>query len=99
MMSILDTVAPVRGRRTATVPVVVYGNRWCGLTQMVSRGLDRSGVDYQYVDLDLHPEIERRLRLNLGRGLRTPLVYVGGDWYMAPSMRELQHALARHGLW
>lgn len=86
-------------RASSTVPAVVYGNRWCGRTQMISRGLDRAGIDFQYVDLDLHPEVERRLRLTLGRGRRTPLVYVDGDWHMAPSMRELQHALARHGAW
>jgi mycoredoxin len=97
-MTMLEVGAPVR-HRTSTVPVVVYGNRWCGLTQMISRGLARAGVDYQYVDLDLHPEVERRLRLTVGPGLHTPLVYVDGDWYMAPSMRELQHALARHGAW
>jgi mycoredoxin len=97
-MTILHGGAPVRHRRSA-VPVVVYGNRWCGLTQMVSRALARAGVEFQYVDLDVHPEIERRLRMSLGPRLRTPLVYVDGDWHMAPSIRELEGALARHGAW
>lgn len=98
-MTILDIGAPVRERRTTTVPIVVYGNRWCGLTQMISRELDRAGVDFQYVDLDRHPEIDRQLRRRLGPRLPTPLVFVNGDWYAAPSMRELQQALARHGVW
>jgi len=97
-MTILDVGAPVR-QRPSTVPVAVYGHRWCGLTQMIARALGRAGVDFQYVDLDLHPEIEHRLRLTLGHRLRTPLVYVGGDWYMAPSLTELQNALTRHGGW
>ena len=58
-MTILDVGAPVR-QRPSTVPVAVYGHRWCGLTQMIARALGRAGVDFQYVDLDLHPEIEHR---------------------------------------
>ena len=99
-MTLMDVAAPpTRRPPVRTVPVVIYGNRWCGLTQMISRGLDRAGYDYQYVDLDRHPEIERRLRRTLGARLRTPLVYVDGEWHMAPSLRELQSALARHGAW
>lgn len=96
-MTILDVGAPVRHRAAGSVPIVIYGNRWCGLTQMLRRGLDRAGVDYDYVDLDLHPQVEARMRRTLGPRIRTPLVYVGGDWHMAPSLRELQGALARHG--
>lgn len=55
--------APTRG-----APVVVYGNRWCGITQLIRRTLDRAGVAYDYVDLDTNPGIERRLRWSLGRG-------------------------------
>lgn len=98
-MTILDVHPPVRSRPSRTVPVVVYGNRWCGLTQMITRGLHRAGIDFEYVDLDLHPEVERRMRLTLGHRLRTPLVYVDGDWYMAPTLGELQGALSRHGAW
>ena len=79
--------------------VTMYSTSWCGYCRRLQRQLDEAGIDYEYVDLDLHPEIERRLRLTLGPRLHTPLVYVDGDWYMAPSMRELQHALARHGAW
>lgn len=74
-------------------PVVVYGNRWCGVTQMICRTLDRSGVAYDYVDLDANPDLERRLRWMLGRGFRQPLVYVAGRWFEQPTPRELQRAL------
>lgn len=97
-MTILDVGRPSR-REASTIPVVVYGNRWCGVTRLVSRALGRAGVEFQYVDLDLHPDVERRLRLSLGGQLRTPLVYVDGEWLMAPSIGELQHTLARHGAW
>lgn len=35
---------------------------WCGITQLVRCYLDRNGVPYAYVDLDLHPEAAQRLR-------------------------------------
>ncbi|MGY2080253.1 glutaredoxin family protein [Modestobacter sp. SYSU DS0657] len=86
------------GAATATAPVVVYGNRWCGITQMTRRLLDRSGIPYRYVDLDLDPAARRRLRWMTGGDLRNPVVQVGGEWLEQPTPRELQWALARHGL-
>lgn len=84
---------PIRTR----LPVVVYGNRWCGITQIVRRYLERQGVPYRYVDLDLHPEAERRLRWMAGGDLRNPVVYIDGEWIEQPSVRELGWLLARHG--
>ncbi len=99
-MTILNPLSPTRTRARATrttVPVAIYGNSWCGITQLIRRGLDRAGIDYRYVDLDLYPDAERKLRA-LARGrLHTPVVYVDGEWMMAPSLREVQYALARHG--
>jgi mycoredoxin len=97
-------VTPLRSYGTparpavATAPVTVYGNRWCGIAQMVRRMLDRAGVAYRYVDLDLHPEVERRLRWMTGGDLRTPVVDVGGRWLEQPTSRELRWALSRSGL-
>ena len=44
------------------IPVIVYGTRWCAATQLVRRYLDRLGVPYEYVDLDVHPEAAVQLR-------------------------------------
>ena len=44
------------------IPVIVYGTRWCAATQLVRRYLDRMGVPYEYVDLDVHPEAAEQLR-------------------------------------
>lgn len=98
MTTMIQAYPPVH-RRTAVVPVVVYGYRWCGITQMLRRALDRAGIDYDYVDLDADPTAERRLQWMAGGVVRTPVVYVGGEWLMAPSTRQLQAALARHGAW
>lgn len=80
-------------RSTPGAGVVVYGNRWCGITQMIRRTLDRAGVAYDYVDLDAHPDVQRRLQWMVGRGFRQPLVYVAGRWLEQPSPYELRRAL------
>lgn len=98
MITVLD--APPAGPRHAAatvVPVAIYGNRWCGMTQMIRRALDRAGVAYDYVDLDAHPSVERRLQALTGGRLRTPLVYVGGEWLVEPSLRQVEAALVRQG--
>lgn len=83
------------GTEGSSVPIAVYGNRWCGLTQLVARTLRRAGIDFDYVDLDEHPGVERRLRALMGGRLRTPVVYVDGQWLVAPSPAQLQTAVSR----
>jgi len=100
-MSIRD-VTPTRtlwAPRTSTAPVAIYGNRWCGITQLIRRALDRAGVDYEFVDLDQHPSVHARLAALAGGRLRTPVVHIGGEWLMEPSLRQVQAALVRHGVW
>jgi mycoredoxin len=81
-----------------TAELVVYGRRWCALSQMVRRHLDRIGLPYEYVDLDLHPEAEARLSWMTGGRVRTPIVDLGGKVLVQPSIRELEWALTRRGL-
>lgn len=89
--------SPVTGARSRKVPVAVYGNRWCGISQMIRRALEHAGIEYAYVDLDDHPDAEWKLQ-RLARGaLRTPVVYVDGEWLMEPSVAEVGAALRRHG--
>lgn len=98
MLDFYATPARVRPARPSSghaPEVVIYGNRWCGLTQLTARTLDRAGIDYHYVDLDEHPYVERRLRTLAGGRLRTPVVYVDGQWLIAPSTAQLRSALMR----
>ena len=99
-MTLLDSIGTARpyARDAVQVPIAIYGNSWCGITQMIRRALDRAGIDYQYIDLDRHPEVDRKMRMLARGGVRTPVVYIGGDWLMAPSLREVQYALLRHGV-
>jgi mycoredoxin len=90
------TSAPTRGTATE-IPVAVYGNRWCGESQMARRALQRAAIPYAYVDLDDHPEARQKLQWLAGGLLHTPVIYVDGEWLMEPSMGELRSALMRHG--
>ncbi|WP_424140529.1 glutaredoxin family protein [Roseomonas chloroacetimidivorans] len=90
--------APARPIGTRTGPVVVYGNRWCGITMMVRRYLDRAGVPYQFVDLETHPEVRHQLEWVTGGYVASPTVYVGGEVLVQPSISELEWALSRSGI-
>ena len=96
-MTLIDSSRP--GRAAPAVPIAVYGNRWCGISQMIRRSLERAGVDYAYVDLDLHPDAQRKLEYLAGGDLHTPVVYIDGEWLQEPSLRDVQRVLARHGVW
>lgn len=98
-MSAFGTLSPYR-RLSAppSVPVVVHGRRWCAVSQMVRRYLDRAGVPYRYVDLDLHTEAVSRLAWITGGRVHSPVVYVGGEVLVQPSIGELRWALSRAGV-
>lgn len=99
-MTIWD-ITPARtmvAPRMRTVPVAIYGHRWCGVTQLIRRALDRAGIGYDYVDLDEHPSVHSRLEALTGGRLRTPVVHIDGEWLMEPSLRQVQAVLARHGV-
>jgi mycoredoxin len=76
-------------------PVVVYGRRWCALSQMVRRYLDRAGIPYDYVDLDTNPNAQAQLTWMTGGRVHSPIVSVGGQLLVQPSIAELQWVLAR----
>jgi len=97
-MPLASSVRPVQlAPRRAATSVVIYGRRWCALSQMLRRHLNRIGVPYEYVDLDLHPEAEARLEWLTGGRVHSPLVAIGGRLLVQPSKRELEWALAREG--
>ena len=94
-------VYPVTGfgvrQAPALAPVGVYGTRWCAASQMVRRHLDRLGVPYSWVDLDLDPTAARQVAWLTGGDISHPTVSVGGEVLVEPSLGELDGALARAG--
>jgi mycoredoxin len=97
-MAATTSLSPNGHPAPAAVPVVVYGRRWCASSQMVRRYLDRMGLAYEYVDLDLNPETEARLRWLTGSRVHSPVVYIGGKLLVQPSIRELQWTLRKGGV-
>jgi mycoredoxin len=96
----VSSVPSAYGRRSAptTAPVVVYGRRWCALSQMVRRHLDRMAIPYDYVDLDARPELESRLSWLTGGRVHSPVVYVAGEILVQPGIGEIDWALSRSGV-
>ena len=98
MVTITRGYTPFRANRlTQAPPIVVYGTRWCAATQMVRRYLDRVGIPYRYVDLDYDPTAAAQLRWVTGGTVSHPTVYLGGQWLVEPTVRDLEWALARTG--
>ena len=87
-----------RHRAAPDVPLVVYGTRWCGATQLLRRHLERVGVPYRYVDLEQDAEAVNQLRWWTGGSASHPTVYVNGEILVAPTVGELDGGLMRSGL-
>src|SRR3977135_2256154 len=85
-------------RRARTAPVTVYGTRWCAMSQMVRRHLDRLGIPYRYIDLETDPEAAAQVRWLTGGYLSHPTVSVAGEVLVEPNIAELDCALGRAGL-
>src|SRR5690606_7668978 len=89
--------SPVMPYRPQTAEVVVYGSRWCGITIMVRRHLDRAGIPYRFVDWDAYPEVRSRREWLAGGRIGSPTVTIGGQVLVQPSLRELDWSLRRAG--
>jgi mycoredoxin len=98
MMGTYPPSAVTRLHRARTGPVTVYGTRWCAMSQMVRRHLDRLGIPYRYVDLEADPEAAAQVRWLTGGYLSHPTVSVAGEVLVEPNIAELDWALERAGL-
>lgn len=78
--------------------VTVYGADWCGDTRRTLRHLDRSGVAYNYIDIDENADAEKKvIEFNNGKR-RIPLVEIATDngettKLSVPSDSEVDQAL------
>jgi mycoredoxin len=80
--------------------VTVYGADWCGDTVRTLRDLDRAGVDYDYVDIEVDEDAEKKV-IEFNRGKRRiPLVEIASDdgepvRLSVPNGSELKNALKK----
>ena len=77
--------------------VIVYGADWCGDTRRTLRHLDKSGIQYDYIDIDNDRDGERKvIEFNKGKR-RIPLVEIatekGTKSLSVPSDSEVDSAL------
>jgi glutaredoxin len=59
--------------------IVVYGTDWCGDTVRTLRHLDRSGVKYDYIDIDNDKTGEDKVIAHSNGKRRIPLVEIATD--------------------
>ena len=78
--------------------VTVYGTDWCGDTVRTRRHLDRSGVRYDYINIDENSDGEKKVISHSNGTRRVPLVEIASDdgntkALAVPSDSELDGAL------
>jgi glutaredoxin len=75
--------------------IKVYGADWCGDCVRAKRMLDRTGTDYEWIDVELDVDAkEEAIRLS-GRRNIPVIVFPDGDILIEPNDPELQQALLR----
>ena len=78
--------------------VQVYGTDWCGLTRGVREFLMKSGIPYDYYDVDQDPRANDFVRAMSDGRRRFPLVVVEEELIANPTLDALQRVLAEQGL-
>jgi glutaredoxin len=75
--------------------VKVYGAAWCEDTQETRDYLDRSGVTYEYLDVDTDPVAKDYVVKHNGGKQRTPTVIIDDQVLVEPENADLENALRR----
>ena len=78
--------------------VRVYGADWCEDTRRARQFLERLGVSYEYVNVELDERARAWVREQNGGKERKPTVDVAGQILCAPTDHELTSALRERGL-
>jgi glutaredoxin len=78
--------------------VEVYGADWCGDTQRTRRHLDRLGVAYQYINVELDKQASEWVKQQNDGKERKPTVKIGKQVLAEPSDQALEQALRQEGL-
>lgn len=75
--------------------IKVYGADWCGDCFRAKRMLDRTGTDYEWIDVDHDAEAKAEAIRLSGRKNIPVIVFPDGDVLVEPSDPELEKALLR----
>lgn len=74
--------------------LTMYTTTWCGACQRLKRGLEREGVEFDEVDIEVDPDAEALvLDANNGNATVPTLVLPNGDVMTNPPLPDLLAAL------
>ena len=75
--------------------IKVYGADWCGDCFRAKRTLDRSGADYEWIDVDADADAKAEAIRLSGRKNIPVIAFPDGDVLVEPTDPELEQALLR----
>jgi glutaredoxin 3 len=58
--------------------VKIYTRPWCLYCRRAKALLERKGVDYEEIDVELSPELEREMVREAGGRTTVPQIFIGG---------------------
>ena len=73
--------------------ITVYGADWCPLTKRTLEHLRRTGVEYDYIDIERDAAARKWVRDHNHGKERKPTVSVGGQTLTEPSNEALDRAI------
>lgn len=78
----------------ATGKLIVYGTNWCGDCYHAKKFLEKVGVEYEFINIDLDRKAERFV-LDMNHGMRSvpTIVFEDGSIIVEPSDQALAEKL------
>jgi mycoredoxin len=75
--------------------VTMYSTTWCGYCRRLATGLDRAGIPYSQVNIELDDEAaERVMRINGGNRTVPTVLFADGTAVANPTVAEVSARLA-----
>lgn len=75
--------------------ITMYGAAWCGDCVRAKAHLERNNVDFDYVDLEAHPDRVSEAQELAGRSNIPVIVFDDGTVLVEPSNKEIDSVLQR----
>jgi len=78
----------------ASKRIIFYGTKWCADCRRSKEVLDRLGCEYDYIDLEEHPEaVEKVIEINNGYQSIPTIIFPDNTILVEPSNLELTRVL------
>lgn len=84
---------PVKTPTSGTV--TMFSTTWCGYCRRLKGQMDREGIPYREVDIEVRPEAaDLVMRLNEGNRTVPTVLFADGSSATNPSLAEVKHRLS-----